>query len=134
MRIRCTVYKNFHWTIATIDKLSPRPMATNTTYIPPTSPVSSSWSKEAILALVTIITSLVMSGLGLLFKHRLKTFFPPRLKRHRSLRATQDIELAYGSHADTSCEWVDIERIRRYQQDTYTSLLHTRHGPDGSQM
>ncbi|EAT89753.1 hypothetical protein HBH56_019160 [Parastagonospora nodorum] len=127
------MYKNFHWTIATTDKLSPYTMTTNTTYVLPTSPVSSSWSKEAILALVAIIISLVMSGLGFLFKHRLKTFFPPRLKRRRSVRVTQDIELAYGSHTDTSCEWVDIERIRRYQQDTYTSLLHTRHGPDGSQ-
>jgi hypothetical protein len=40
------------------------------------------------------------------------------------------IELNSARHILDRHGWVDIEDVRRYQQETYTSLLRMRRGPD----
>ncbi|KAH6851506.1 hypothetical protein BKA58DRAFT_473831 [Alternaria rosae] len=86
------------------------------------------WSKEAVFALVTLFVMVILSGLGLAFKNRLKASDLWMWYRWRR-RSMDEVELATLRTRTMASGWVGIEDVRRYQQATYTSVLRTRRGP-----
>ncbi|KAF1848194.1 uncharacterized protein K460DRAFT_308170 [Cucurbitaria berberidis CBS 394.84] len=101
-------------------------MASNGTNILPASNTSPSWSKEAIFALATMFIMLMLSSIGLICKHQRRSIF----QSFRWLNAIpHDEELAVIRQSPHSSGWVDILRVRQYQQESYTSILRMRRGP-----
>ncbi|KAH7081816.1 hypothetical protein BKA63DRAFT_405404 [Paraphoma chrysanthemicola] len=86
------------------------------------------WSKEAIVALVTVFVMVLFSSLGMIWKHRSILWSLSLLRPGRQNVPFQDVELV-SQHAFAYTDWVDMTAARKYQQETYTSLLRMRRGP-----
>ncbi|KAH7350293.1 hypothetical protein BKA66DRAFT_431365 [Pyrenochaeta sp. MPI-SDFR-AT-0127] len=100
------------------------------TYIPPTPESNSSWSKESIVALATIFIMLLLSSIGLICKYHQTpiSFRVWSLKRYIELMVEGD-QLPEVHRPANGLHWVDMADVRRYQQETYSSLIRLRNGP-----
>ncbi|KAF2819513.1 hypothetical protein CC86DRAFT_412821 [Ophiobolus disseminans] len=108
-------------------------MAANGTFDDPVTNINPSWPKDAIIALATIFIMVILSCLRLLCKYPSRALSLSYIWRRRPSMIAEDLELApLQSVSSSSCGWVDIEDVRRYQQRTYTSIVRTRRGPRSS--
>ncbi|KAF1832412.1 hypothetical protein BDW02DRAFT_581252 [Decorospora gaudefroyi] len=107
-------------------KLHSDDMSANSTSMFVASPRNPLWSKEAILALVAIFVMVILSSIGVFCKHRSKYWKLVCFQSRRQKSHLDDEELA--TIRPKTC-WNDIEDVRRYQQESYTSILRLRRGP-----
>ncbi|KAH6839874.1 hypothetical protein B0T12DRAFT_36655 [Alternaria alternata] len=101
-------------------------MPANLTHAVTTTETDESWSKEAILAMTSLLVMVLLSGMGMICKSRMKG---SGFWRHRwGSMPTNDQELVIVRTRSNTIDWVDIADVRRYQQNTYTSILRMRRG------